>query len=373
MARVDRLSAELERRSQVDIDGTPFTVKLIGIMEYSPPRPDGVRVFFTADSATTTYVAEQRVTRERLNDRDFADFGIDTMRRLVRGELPPWPHGLAWVEPPTRRMKMKQAPLSGSSLRFAVAMGWPYCQCFEKRSPFRLRPQFHTEEQDEESAGWKRLLELIDEAVADGREEFEPLSDIPRNDRAQIVALPPTIGRLTSVKRLTLYSSYLVRIPPEIGGMHNLEEFDPYTSYRLHWFPYEITRCKKLTRSRVSTRALYGNYKNRDPFPALDVPRPGAKPVDLFNLPPVVYGTRSVTTCSVCDTPIQRLHQAWVSLLVATDVLPLLVNACSMECIARVPDPPKGYVGPHAGGLDVQQPLSYVEEARASSHAGRRD
>ena len=38
--------------------------------------------------------------------------------------------------------------------------------------------------------------------------------------------------------------------------MTNLEGLDPYTSYCLHWFPYEIIRCNKLKRSRVSTRAL---------------------------------------------------------------------------------------------------------------------
>ena len=60
---------------------------------------------------------------------------------------------------------------------------------------------------------------------------------------------------------MNLYGSGLVRIPPEVGEMTALEDFDPYTSYRLHWFPFEITRCPKLKDSRVSTRALYGNFK----------------------------------------------------------------------------------------------------------------
>src|SRR4051794_934109 len=85
----------------------------------------------------------------------------------------------------------------------------------------------------------------------------------------QIVVLPPTIAKLKSVKVLSLYRSNLVRIPPEIGEMTSLEEFDPYTSYRLHWLPYEITRCQNLKRSRVSPRALFGNYKYRPPFPRL--------------------------------------------------------------------------------------------------------
>ncbi|MER7694405.1 hypothetical protein [Streptomyces sp. NPDC097610] len=47
-----------------------------------------------------------------------------------------------------------------------------------------------------------------------------------------------------------LYGSDLVRISPEIGTMTSLEEFTPYTSYRLHWFPYKITRRRKLTAAR---------------------------------------------------------------------------------------------------------------------------
>lgn len=51
-------------------------------------------------------------------------------------------------------------------------------------------------------------------------------------------------------------------------------------------FPYELTRCPRLRASVVSTRALYGNFKYRPPFPALREPH----------------------------------------------VLPLLVNACSSAC-----------------------------------------
>lgn len=52
-----------------------------------------------------------------------------------------------------------------------------------------------------------------------------------------------------------------------------------------------------------------------------------------------------------------RVHQAWISLRVATDVLPLLVNACSPECIQTLPSPPEHYVPePHHGGPDLAQP-----------------
>ena len=157
------------------------------------------------------------------------------------------------------------------------------------------------------------------------------------------MTLPRSIRNLKSVRFLSLYGSHLVRIPPEIGEMTSLQEFDPYTSYSLHWFPYEITHCMQLKQSRVSTRALYGNHKFRPPFPQL----------------PVVIADVTPKGCSVCGGPFSegRPHQVWISLLVATDVLPLLVHACSKECINELPKPPSGYVEkPHQGGLRVMQP-----------------
>jgi hypothetical protein len=135
----------------------------------------------------------------------------------------------------------------------------------------------------------------------------------------------------------------LCESPPEIGEMTNLEEFDPYTSRCLHWFPYEITRCERLKRSRVSTRCLYGNYKYRPPFPRL----------------PQSLGALAPSNCSVCRGPFlkERVYQAWVSLWVATDVLPLFVHACSERCISNLPAPAFGYVQKaHFGGLDLIQP-----------------
>lgn len=142
------------------------------------------------------------------------------------------------------------------------------CHCFGQGrvSPPGAATSFHTEIQDTGAPGWLRLLELIEEAVADGREEFRPLPELSPEERRQIVTLPASIGRLTAVRTLVLYGSNLVRVPPEIGDMTNLEEFSPYTSRRLHWFPYEITRCGRLVNSTVSTRSIYGNYKYRPPF-----------------------------------------------------------------------------------------------------------
>ncbi|MFE9560183.1 leucine-rich repeat domain-containing protein [Streptomyces sp. NPDC006487] len=200
----------------------------------------------------------------------------------------------------------------------------------------------------------------MDEAAADGREEFRPLIELSPEERRQVITLPPSIGTLTSVRHLVLYGSNLVRIPPEIGAMTSLEEFTPYTSYRLHWLPYEITRCQKLTRSTVSTRALFGNEKLRAPFPRLQSPRDSVANLDLENLDPLRWGATAIHGCSVCDLPIAPggLHQVWISLRVATDVLPLLVSACSPACVAQLPGGVKGYIPtPHRGGR-VDQPAS---------------
>ena len=223
-------------------------------------------------------------------------------------------------------------------------MSLRHCDCLHQ--PPWTETKFHPEVQDTQSDGWKRLLELVEIAAADDREVFAPFDEMTLEAQSQVITLPPTIGKLKSVRRLLLYGSFLVRIPPEIGDMENLVEFIPYTSMRLHWFPYEITRCAKLDDSSVSTRALYGNYKFRPPFPRLEAPLSSTAGVDFENLPPERYGAPAITRCSVCRTPLTKtgLHQVWVSLKVGTDVLPLLVNACSLDCVARLPPGPSGYV-----------------------------
>jgi hypothetical protein len=245
------------------------------------------------------------------------------------------------------------------------------CACFVKLcapSP-STEIKFHSEIQDADSEGWTRLLEVVEMAAADGREDFDPFQEMTPEARRQVITLPPSIGKLKSVRRLRLSGTCLVRLPPQIGDMENLVEFTPYTSYSLHWFPYEITRCSKLTESTVSTRALYGNYKDRPPFPRLEAPLASRTATDLGNLPPARYGVPVATTCSVCRTQLAQtgLRQVWISLKVATDVLPLLVNACSEECVRRLPPTPDGYVsGPHTGGPSVQQPPTYQERMLAA-------
>ncbi|WP_461006616.1 leucine-rich repeat domain-containing protein [Streptomyces capparidis] len=236
------------------------------------------------------------------------------------------------------------------------------CTCFDQCAPRSPAPVgFHPERQDVSAPGWRRLLALIEEAAADGREEFRPLAELSPDERRQIVTLPQSIAKLTAVRRLVLYGSNLVRVPPQIGAMSSLEEFTPYTSYRLHWFPYEITRCPRLTRSTVSTRALYGNYKLRPPFPRLQPAGSGqGRGFDPADADPGTWGATAIRSCSVCDRRIEpgRLHQAWISLRVATDVLPLLVNACSAQCLSALPPGAEHHIRtPHQGG-HVAQPAA---------------
>ncbi len=211
----------------------------------------------------------------------------------------------------------------------------------DPREP-RMEPLLHLQEQDTGSRGWARLLELVEEAAADGRKEFEPGRELGE-DWARILTLPRTISKLRRVRHLNLYGSGLVRIPPEIGDMTELREFTSYTSYSLHWYPYEITRCRKLKESSVSTRAVYGNYKFRPPFPRL----------------PALADSITPAGCSVCGGAFggSGPQQWWISLRVATDVLPLLVHACSEACVRSLPPPAAGYVGSaHRGGLELKQP-----------------
>jgi hypothetical protein len=249
--------------------------------------------------------------------------------------------------------------------RFADAVGSPgpglsrdQCRCVGYSG--RTRPdqvQFHRDRQDTASEGWQHLLALIDEAAADGRPVFKPLVGMSAIERRQVVTLPPTIATLTQVRHFVLYGSNLVRIPSEIGAMASLEVFEPYTSHRLHWYPYELTRCTKLRASTVSTRVLFGNFKHRPPFPALR-PITTAADADFDALDPGVWGADAIRTCSVCDRHIgDQLHQVWTSRAVGTDVLPLLVNACSAACVAALPTPAPGYVPtPHTGGPAITQP-----------------
>ena len=219
------------------------------------------------------------------------------------------------------------------------------CDCFaiEGRSPegrARWRPtNLHDDIQDTGSDAWKRLCDQIETAIELEETELD-LGGV------QVVTLPRSIGKLTTLRRINLYGSHISRVPRELGLLPELTKLEPYTSYNLHYYPYELARAPKLSGSTVSTRALYGNFKFRTPFPLL-------APYDTA-MPP--------RPCSVCDAMFDDRghHRYWISRRVATDVMPLLINACSAACLATALPPTEGYVAdPHRGGPNVQQPAAH--------------
>lgn len=228
----------------------------------------------------------------------------------------------------------------------AVNAQRPTCDCKTLDDP-GAENIVHGEDRDFSDGAYLRLEALIEEAVAKNTREFAPGRALSPRDWASISVLPPSIAKMKSVRKVVLYGSSLTRVPCEIGGMTNLEELITYTSYRLHWYPYELTRCAALRSSSVSTRALYGNYKNKMPFPDLRMP------ANMKALAPYLPGA-----CSVCDHPLSKEPVVrWTSQMVATDVLPLLVTACSHECLARLPEPHKSaFRRPHRGGRSLEIP-----------------
>ena len=213
--------------------------------------------------------------------------------------------------------------------------------------------------QDRNSKAWNMLCDYIDKIAEEGGDEFAPYEELGAELYSEIFTLPESISKLKKVKKVWLYGSKLKRIPPEIGQLESLEYFDPYTSYNLHWFPFEITECKNLKDSRVSTRALYGNYKNRMGFPRL-------------NHAPVKYFGEKVN-CSICkkEMTYDETKQMWITLWIGTDYLPLLANLCSKECEEKLNECPKPaeyyWQYPHQGGSDLEMPkMTQMEWARAT-------
>ncbi len=220
-----------------------------------------------------------------------------------------------------------------------------HCKCLQGKNKKGnlLVHSIHAHEQDKTVTGWQQTTNLIIKAKQDKNTIFEPSAKIEWDDWTEVITLPKDIEHLKAVKEMRLYASHLQRLPPEIGQMKALENLDIYTSYSLHWLPYEITRCSKLSDSRMSTRALYGNRKTRLPFP------PIKKPMEVL-LP---------ETCSVCDRPFGERSPSlyWITLPIGTDIVPLLIHSCSDECIKSVPTPPNGYFQrPHKGGGGVGMP-----------------
>jgi hypothetical protein len=85
----DSLAKQLEGKSPIDVDGTPFNVWLIDIHEYEPLRPDAIQVLIGAKHADESHTGELNINRKRLVEPDFPDICVETMRRIITNDLPP--------------------------------------------------------------------------------------------------------------------------------------------------------------------------------------------------------------------------------------------------------------------------------------------
>src|SRR4051812_40175312 len=79
----------------------------------------------------------------------------------------------------------------------------PFCGCLEREGKWS-ELKLHAEEQDTACSGWARLLDLIEEAANDGREEFSPGREMKPEQWAQITTLPASIAKLKAVKHFIL-------------------------------------------------------------------------------------------------------------------------------------------------------------------------
>ena len=224
------------------------------------------------------------------------------------------------------------------------------CECYgEPQGSIELKEDqellIHDEPIDENNNAWLAMKNLIEESKKDGREIFDPCLELGDKDFTQLITLPKEIGQLKNVKKLVLLGSHLNWLPPEIGDMEALEEIETYGSYSLHWYPYELLNCKNINSTFVSTRALYGNFKNYPLFP------------NLNNNKFKFYGGNS--RCSICkiQKETHQLNRYWVSIAITNDVYPFLVQVCSDNCFSKIQTPEQGYVNyPHTGGLGIKQP-----------------
>lgn len=234
-------------------------------------------------------------------------------------------------------------PVTANAIERVIREGHCSCLASKTKKGNPSVPNLHNEFQDQSVPGWEKCVTLVQQAAKSNATILEPSADISPIELCSVVTMPREISSLESLRELRLYGSHLQRLPPEIGQLKSLANLDVYTSYSLHWLPYEITRCRQLRETRMSTRALYGNYKTRLPFPRLR---------DSID-------TLTPETCSVCNKRFgnKKPQPYWTTLRIGTDNVPLLTHSCSTECTGSIPDAPEGFhTRPHKGGAGVGMP-----------------
>jgi hypothetical protein len=86
----ERLSKALEVKSPIEIDGIPFGIWVIDVRTPRSPGSLHSVIVVGAKSISQSYTGEMHVGHERLNDVEYCvENAIETMRQIVRGELPP--------------------------------------------------------------------------------------------------------------------------------------------------------------------------------------------------------------------------------------------------------------------------------------------
>src|SRR6516162_1989515 len=83
----------------------------------------------------------------------------------------------------------------------------PHCECL---APQTGNGRFgglvlHPEVQDTQCEGWKVLLDLVEKAASRRSKEFAPGLEMSPELWSQVITLPPSISKLTSVRKLSLY------------------------------------------------------------------------------------------------------------------------------------------------------------------------
>jgi hypothetical protein len=64
--------------------------------------------------------------------------------------------------------------------------------------------RIHGDVQDTTCAAWSRVLQNIEDAAKTNVESFAPLDALSDNERADIVALPASVGDLRNARELSL-------------------------------------------------------------------------------------------------------------------------------------------------------------------------
>jgi hypothetical protein len=89
-ASFNELRRRLAGRSPIDVKGVPCTIILVAVQEPLLPTETHVDVRLEAEYEGRHFRGELHLGRDRLHDLQYVeDVSVETMRRIVTGDLPP--------------------------------------------------------------------------------------------------------------------------------------------------------------------------------------------------------------------------------------------------------------------------------------------